>query len=69
MACHGIPDTRRLKDGDIVSVDISVCNVESTSTMITHFNDDLMRKQAAAAATMNRKDTEGYTLSKEMRLD
>ncbi|XP_022649098.1 methionine aminopeptidase 1D, mitochondrial-like isoform X2 [Varroa jacobsoni] len=24
VACHGIPDTRRLKDGDIVSVDISV---------------------------------------------
>ncbi|PRD21051.1 UNVERIFIED_CONTAM: Methionine aminopeptidase 1D [Trichonephila clavipes] len=24
VACHGIPDDRKLKDGDIISVDISV---------------------------------------------
>lgn len=31
VACHGIPDERRLKDGDIVSVDVSVRSCTSTS--------------------------------------
>nr|GBN61147.1 Methionine aminopeptidase 1A [Araneus ventricosus] len=27
VACHGIPDDRKLKDGDIISVDISVSTI------------------------------------------
>lgn len=30
VACHGIPDDRRLEDGDIVNIDVTVSNIKIT---------------------------------------
>jgi methionyl aminopeptidase len=31
VACHGIPDDRALQDGDIINIDITVCNFNSVA--------------------------------------
>ncbi|GIY84739.1 methionine aminopeptidase 1D, mitochondrial [Caerostris extrusa] len=54
VACHGIPDNRKLKDGDIISVDISVFykgfHGDCASTFFVGSTDDKAKKLVEVTA-------------------